>query len=210
MHLNSRLIFQEYALHLFRPENRVLEIGPDANPSTYRRAVPIEQITWHTIDLYSAPHLDFTATDEYSFPVPDASYDIVLSGQVVEHVRRVWLWMREVARVCKPGGVVITISPVNWPYHEAPIDCWRMYPEALRALNEDAGLITELATTAALEPVGHRVRYLAWQSARYALRKRTGSFARPIDAISIARKPRGKVDLLDHSADTATPAPIRS
>ena len=48
--------------------------------------------------------------------------------------------MREVARVCKAGGIVITINPVSWPYHEAPIDCWRAYPEGMKALYEDSKL----------------------------------------------------------------------
>jgi hypothetical protein len=34
----------------------------------------------------------------------------------------------------------MTICPVSWGYHEAPIDCWRMYPAGLRALYEHAGL----------------------------------------------------------------------
>ena len=80
------------------------------------------------------------ASSEYSFPVPDETYDVVLSGQVIEHVRKIWVWMREVARVCKAGGIVITINPVSWPYHEAPIDCWRAYPEGMKALYEDSKL----------------------------------------------------------------------
>ena len=42
--------------------------------------------------------------------------------------------MKEVARVVKPDGLVITIAPVSWPYHAAPIDCWRVYPAGLNAL----------------------------------------------------------------------------
>jgi len=28
---------------------------------------------------------------------------------------------------------------VSWPYHEAPVDCWRAYPEGIKALFEDSG-----------------------------------------------------------------------
>jgi hypothetical protein len=38
-----------------------------------------------------------------------------------------------------------------WVYHEAPIDCWRMFPEAMRALYEEAGLIVELREWGSLE-----------------------------------------------------------
>ena len=40
----------------------------------------------------------------------------------------------------KPGGHVVTIAPVSWEYHEDPVDCWRIYPEGMKALCEDAGL----------------------------------------------------------------------
>ena len=52
---------------------------------------------------------------EYELPVEDGSYDVILSGQVMEHVRHIWRWMPELARACRPGGHVITIAPVSWP-----------------------------------------------------------------------------------------------
>lgn len=68
------------------------------------------------------------------FPVPSDSYDILLSGRVIEHVRKIWRWFPEVARMCKPGGLVMTMNPVSWHYHEAPVDCWRPYPGGMKAL----------------------------------------------------------------------------
>jgi hypothetical protein len=35
---------------------------------------------------------------------------------------------------------VILINPVSAPFHEAPVDCWRVYPEGMRALLEDTNL----------------------------------------------------------------------
>jgi SAM-dependent methyltransferase len=71
--------------------------------------------------------------------VDDESYDIVLSGNVVEHVKKIWKWGKELHRVVKKNGFVITVNPVSWPFHEAPVDCWRIYPEGAKALFEDAG-----------------------------------------------------------------------
>jgi SAM-dependent methyltransferase len=142
MHRNSQLLFERYALHVFSPESSVLEIGPDQRPSTYQRLAEGCYARWDTLDISSRTDipLTYTAVGEYEFPVADGSYDIVLSGQVIEHVRKIWVWMREVARICRPGGHVVTINPVSWHYHEAPIDCWRIYPEGMKALSEDAGL----------------------------------------------------------------------
>ena len=125
MHTNSRLIFEKYGKKYFQPGMRVLEIGPDGAPSTYQRAVNDISIVWHTLDLRDDAMLTYRAKYEYEFPVESGSYDIVLSGNVIEHVRQIWTWMVELTRICKPNGVVVTINPVSWPYHEAPVDCWR-------------------------------------------------------------------------------------
>src|SRR3954463_14610157 len=140
MHTNSRLLFEQYAVPWFKPTMRVLEIGPDSFPSTYRQLVRDESLEWHTIDMYDSPKLTYPNSGEYSFPIADESYDVVLSGQVIEHVRKPWLWLPELARVTKVGGLVITINPVSWNYHEAPYDCWRIFPEGMKALCEDSSL----------------------------------------------------------------------
>lgn len=140
MHANSLLMFEKYAKPYFRPGLKVLEIGPNKIPSSYCGIIGDAGITWHTLDIYESPNLTYSSSNPLEFAMPDNEYDVVLSGQVIEHVQQIWTWMREVARVTKPGGKVITISPVSWPYHEAPIDCWRLFPDALQALVEQAGL----------------------------------------------------------------------
>ena len=152
MHKNSRLLFEKYARVHFRPDQRVLEIGPDRAPSTYRSIVG-ETAAWDTLDFASRTDVPLTyrTTEEYAFPVADSSYDVVFAAQVIEHVRKVWRWVPELARVCAPGGLVIVINPVSWHYHESPVDCWRIYPEGMRALCEDAGLDVVLSTWESVE-----------------------------------------------------------
>lgn len=141
MHRNTVAMFDRHARAHVRPGARVLEVGPDRAPSTLRGRVAAD-VAWETIDVAARPGLPLThlAADPYRYPLPDGAYDIVLSANVVEHVPRAWTWMRELARVCRPGGVVITIAPVSWPFHESPVDCWRIYPDGMRAVCEDAGL----------------------------------------------------------------------
>jgi hypothetical protein len=100
--------------------------------------------------------------------------------------------------VTKPGGLVITVSPVSWHYHEAPVDCWRAYPEGMRAVYEDAGLETILATWDSYENPGYK-RYIPgisaeWQGRRRRIMWRVLStigvpVERSYDAITIGRKP---------------------
>ena len=170
VHRNSWLMFDRYAAGRIAPGDRVLEIGPDFLPSTYRRGVAIDVACWDTLDFAGRPGITHGMTDPYQFPIPDNTYDVVLSGQVIEHVPKVWRWIAEVARVTVPGGIVITVVPVSWPYHEAPVDCWRMYPEGLRALYEDGGLEVLVAEwgSVELEPLVQRLpkmlrRRTIWQ-----------------------------------------------
>ena len=142
MHKNTQLLFKKHALGYFKPGLRILEIGPNAQPSNFQEIVKDSSLTWHTLDLSFRNDIPLTykTSDENVFPIETGSYDIVLSSSVIEHVRKIWRWMPELARVVRPGGHVITISPVSWEYHEDPVDCWRIYPEGMKALCEDAGL----------------------------------------------------------------------
>lgn len=140
MHLNSELLFTKYAKEYFKPGMRVLEVGPNTLPSKYRTLVGDKTIQWETIGLTTTRHkgLTYRTNDGYTYPTPDNYFDIVLSGQVLEHVPKIWVWMRELSRIAR--GYVITINPVSWEYHEAPVDCWRVYPDGMKALYDDAGL----------------------------------------------------------------------
>ena len=210
MQSNSKLLFEKYGKQHFKPGMKVLEIGPDGRPSSYRRIISDPSISWDTVDVQKSPSLTYWASSEYEFPIPSDSYDIVLSGGVIEHVRKVWVWIREVARVCKTGGLVITVAPASWPYHEAPIDCWRLYPEAMKALYDWAALDVQLCECGSLEDVGSNFRLpgrsLEWQSARERLAHR---LLRPLgfpvecafDTIAIGLK----FNPQSHSGNTSPP-----
>ena len=199
MHTNSRLLFEKYALPLFQRGMKVLEIGPDSFPSAYQRLTGNLSLEWHTLDIYNSPRLTYPNAGEYAFAIPDESYDVVLSGQVIEHVKKPWKWLPELARIARTGGFVITINPVSWEYHEAPVDCWRIYPEGMKALYEDSSLTVMLSRWESLEtPRFHR--YLPGLSREFqSLPKRilsstlgTFGFAveRAYDTITVGRKDR--------------------
>lgn len=208
MHQNSILMFERHVLPLISDGLDVLEIAPDATPSSYQRLVTAD-VRWTTTDLASerthegvrrwgTGDTTMLMTDPYQIPADDDSFDVVLSGQVIEHVRAPWRWMAELVRVCRPGGRVITVSPVSWPYHEAPVDCWRIYPEGMRALCEEAGAEVELALWESLEkrprrwyPGPSNEQDLGWKG---RLRVRgLGLVGWPLpvafDAVTVARKP---------------------
>jgi SAM-dependent methyltransferase len=51
-------------------------------------------------------NLHFARADGQALPFPDASFDMVLSHAVIEHVADAARYLRELARVLKPGGTM--------------------------------------------------------------------------------------------------------
>ncbi|MDR3715406.1 MAG: methyltransferase domain-containing protein [Puia sp.] len=158
MHLNSELLFKRYGALHFKDNIKVLEIGPAGLPSAFQKVINNPTIVWHTIDFAdttfinsSVNNLTYRLTSPYSFPIDADSYDIVLSGQVIEHVEKIWVWLEELKRVTKKNGLIITINPVSWPYHEAPIDCWRIFPSGMDALANHLNVKKEFSLFESLE-----------------------------------------------------------
>ena len=199
MHPNSAMLFEKYARPRLSPAMRLLEVGPDTAPSGYfALGGAARPAVWDTADFPRDFPCTFTLSDEYRFPIDSDAYDVVLSGQVLEHVRMPWRWLPELARVCRPGGLVVTISPVSWPYHEAPVDCWRAHPEGMRSLYGDAGLdVLECACECLEVPPGtptipgrsatHQPPTSAWR--RWLLRKLGAPAEAAFDTATVGRKP---------------------
>lgn len=79
-------------------------------------------------------------------PFPDASFDTILSTQVLEHVPDPFFYMAEVGRLLRPGGALILTAPMQWRQHEAPFDYFRFTRYGLEELVRRYGMRVEIAT----------------------------------------------------------------
>jgi SAM-dependent methyltransferase len=146
MHLNSLLLFKKYATAYLTDNISILEIGSSGNSDFEKYSKEKYKLNWNTLELKSSPNNmsgnpnHYETSDEYNYPFANESYDIVFSAQVIEHVGKPWIFLKELKRITKPNGYIITINPVSWPYHEDPVDCWRLYPEAFKSLAEASNL----------------------------------------------------------------------
>ncbi|MCX6355269.1 MAG: methyltransferase domain-containing protein [Candidatus Aureabacteria bacterium] len=60
----------------------------------------------------------FFVLDAESIPFPSESFDAVMITAALHHLPSAGLCLREMARVCKPGGLVILgFEPNAWPYY---------------------------------------------------------------------------------------------
>ena len=139
MHASAYADALRFARKYIKSPMRVLDVGSlDVNGSL-RPLFPGCHYTG--ADLKRGKNVDLVLRKPYHWPeIESGSFDVVVSSQVAEHVPRPWEWIKEIARVLKPGGIVYLCSPNTMPYHEYPVDCWRIWPAGMSALLESAGL----------------------------------------------------------------------
>ena len=61
---------------------------------------------------YDVHELDLNKTD---FPFEDNQYEVVFASHVLEHLARLDLAVQEMARVLKPGGLLMIATPIKLP-----------------------------------------------------------------------------------------------
>lgn len=111
----------------------VVEIGSqDVNGSIRQFFLP--PVTYTGVDFADANGVDIVLDDPYRLPFEDASVDVLVCSSVFEHSEFFWLTFVEMCRVLKAGGLLFLNVPSNGPVHGYPVDCWRFYPDAGRAL----------------------------------------------------------------------------
>lgn len=113
---------------------KILEIGSFDNTKSYRQLFKNPNWTYVGADLIGLPvnNVDLILKEQYNWTnIPDESFDVVISGQTLEHVEDMHKWILEVKRVAKKGGVVCIIAPWQWSVHRFPVDCWRILPDGM-------------------------------------------------------------------------------
>lgn len=66
--------------------------------------------------------------------IPDASFDVVYSVDVIEHLKAPWRVADEIARVLKPGGFTFHTTLFTTCYQPQPEDFFRFTPDGLKSL----------------------------------------------------------------------------
>lgn len=119
----------------------ILDIGSQDVTGSYRRLFDDDHWNYTGLDVDSGPNVHYVANSPYQWKGLDtARYDVIISGQTLEHVEFFWLTMLEIERVLKPGGLCCLIVPSSGFIHRYPVDCWRFYPDGLQAMARYAHL----------------------------------------------------------------------
>jgi len=119
---------------------RVLDVGAgDAPYAELFAHTDYVTLDWES-SLHEGARTAAVRASADAIPLPDASFDVVVLTQVLEHVPKPAVVLAEIARVLRAGGRLLATVPFVWELHEEPHDYWRFTPYALAALLDDAGL----------------------------------------------------------------------
>jgi SAM-dependent methyltransferase len=130
---------------------RVMDLGCGRGGSVdlFRRHDP--DIDWVGVDIADSQEAlarhradaTFVTYDGQNLPFPDASFDVVYSSQVLEHVRDPLGQLREIGRVLRPAGSLVGSTSQLEPYHSHSL--WNYTAYGFVTLCTEAGLsVTEL------------------------------------------------------------------
>lgn len=120
---------------------RTIEIGSGIINGTVRDHFTGE---YTGVDLALGNGVDRVENSEHLSDA-NATWECVISTEMLEHVSRPFLAVAEMARICEPfGSVILTARGFDqrgcWEPHGFPSDYFRYNEHSIRVLVEDAGL----------------------------------------------------------------------
>lgn len=145
MHQSSWDKMRDFRLkYLAGKENenlRIYDLGSQDVNGSYKNIFDVPSWTYTGLDMEAGNNVDIVLEDPYSWKeIPSNHADIIISGQVFEHIKFFWVTMLEISRILKPGGICCIIAPSGGHEHRYPVDCWRFYPDGFQSLADFAGL----------------------------------------------------------------------
>jgi SAM-dependent methyltransferase len=134
-----------------------LDVGCGDKP--YLPLVASRCSTYRGLDFDEGPVVDDIGSAE-ALPYPNASFDLVLCTQVLEHLDQPLSALREVHRVLRPGGLALISTHGVHVFHPDPPssgrDYWRWTHAGLERLIREAGDWT----TVSVRPQGNVIACL--------------------------------------------------
>lgn len=136
MHQNSLILMRyfrdKYLLDI--PGASVLDIGSMRHKKhrTYRRLFP-DPFKYTGMDVVAGQNVDIVGFDNIK-----EQYDVVISGQVMEHVKRPWEWLKSLTKYYLK--YICIIAPTTSKEHKYPIDTYRYFPDGMQDLFEYANI----------------------------------------------------------------------
>ncbi len=112
----------------------ILEVGSQDHNGTLRNI--FHKHKYIGADHAPGPGVDHVLSDPYHLPYKSETKDIIICSSVLEHCDMFWLLFDDMCRVLRNHGMIFINVPSNGDFHRFPVDCWRFYPDAGKALEK--------------------------------------------------------------------------
>lgn len=160
--------------------SRILDVGAGSAP--YRRLFRHCIYKTHDFEQLEDEQLRFggyaqidVVSDAKAVPVPDASFDVVICTEVLEHVPEPIVVVRELGRIIAPGGRLVLTAPLGSGIHQEPYHFYGGYtPYWYRKFLDEAGFESIVVT-----PNAGSLRHIAQETIRFVRMTRPFAFAAP-------------------------------
>jgi len=158
---------------------RVLDVGCGQKP--YLPLFAPYAAAYVGVDPVENPHAELQGFVEH-LPVADASSDIVLCIQVLEHCDDPARAVSELARATAPGGRVLASTHGVMTYHPSPADYWRWTHAGLEKLFRDGAEWSSVRVTPASGTTSCLGMLISLYIDLAARRAHVGALAKPLVA----------------------------
>ncbi len=132
---------------------RVVEIGSyDVNGSLRQYVTSLKPTEYVGVDIVRGYGVDVVCSAEkLRERFGDERFDVVISTEMIEHVRDWRKVISNMKNLCRPGGVVlITTRSFGFEYHGWPYDFWRFEVEDMKDIFSD--FVLENVESDSLQP----------------------------------------------------------
>ena len=137
MHESSMRRMEWFIKEFIDPQKhlKVLDVGSYDVNGSYKKLFEKDKFSYTGLDMANGPNVDIVPSSAYSWTeIQDNEYDVVISGQALEHIEYFWITMGEIVRVTAKDGLICIIAPNGFKEHRYPVDCWRFFTDGMVAL----------------------------------------------------------------------------
>jgi len=183
---------KNYAAKILQDKIKILDVGSYDVNGSYKNIFTDKKYEYRGLDMTAGSNVDIALKNPYVWSeIATDSFDLVISGQTLEHTEFFWITLSEMVRILKPNGLLCLIVPNGFGEHRYPVDCYRFFTDGLVALTR----YFKLEPIHAHTNCAPRATDFDWYSADRA------------DSLLIARKPyAGLPQLVDLKTYQCVPA----
>jgi SAM-dependent methyltransferase len=114
---------------------RVLDVGSYDVNGSYKQFFNTPCYDYTGLDMEAGPNVDIVPSSPYAWKeIETDAFDVVVSGQALEHIEFFWLTVSEMVRVLRKDGILCLIAPNGFAEHRYPVDCYRFFTDGMIAL----------------------------------------------------------------------------